>query len=182
MPPALGIYMRKTLLVALLLAAVACGTYRFPSQPAGGTGTLSGQVTSVGCGLVKSPSAMCCPPNAMCVAPKPIACGTVEPAGPVCATPYPEPIICPPSGANTNSCGGPVPVPELELDFTDGSTTLSTTTDSAGNYSIELPAGTWKVTTKNFLQIVGGPTTVTITAGASIVANYTVWSRIAALS
>ena len=181
MPPALGIYMRKTLLVALLLAAVACGSYRFPSQPAGGTGTLSGKVTSVGCGLVKSPTAMCCPANAMCLAPKPIACGAV-PADTVCATPYPQPIICPPGGPKNNVCGGPVPVPGLELDLTSGSTTLSTTTDSAGNYSIELPAGTWNVTTKNFLQIVGGPTTVTITAGASIVANYTVWSRIAALS
>jgi hypothetical protein len=73
-------------------------------------------------------------------------------------------------------------VPGLELDFSSGSTTMITTTDSSGNYSIELPAGSWKVSTKNYLQINSGPTTLTITAGATIVANYTVWSRIAELS
>ena len=59
---------------------------------------------------------------------------------------------------------------------------MTTTTDSSGNYTIDLPAGSWKVSTKNFMQIVSGPTTLTITAGASIVANYTVWSKIAQLS
>jgi uncharacterized membrane protein len=73
-------------------------------------------------------------------------------------------------------------VPELELDFSSGSTTMITTTDSSGNYSIELPVGRWNVSTKNYLQINSGPTTLTITAGAVIVANYTVWSKIAYLS
>jgi hypothetical protein len=73
-------------------------------------------------------------------------------------------------------------VPGLELDFSSGSTTLSTTTDSSGNYTIDVPAGSWKVSTKNYMQIVSGPTTLTITAGSTIVANYTVWSNIAQLS
>jgi hypothetical protein len=73
-------------------------------------------------------------------------------------------------------------VPGLELDFSSASTTLSTTTDSSGNYSIDLPAGSWNVSTKNYMQIVSGPTKLAITAGSTTVANYTVWSRIAQLS
>ena len=59
---------------------------------------------------------------------------------------------------------------------------LSTITDSSGNYTIDLPAGSWHVSTQNYMQIVNGPTTLAVTAGSTIVANYSVWSRIAQLS
>jgi len=161
--------------------AVGCGTYRFPGQPSGGTGTVSGQVVAVGCGMM--PAA-----NIMCVAPpiaKPAICAPDPSTNSGCAIPVPG-IMCPQPaapqpGPARNACGQ-VPVPGLELVFTKGGTTVGTTTDSNGSYSIELPVGSWAVTTKNYMQIVNGPTTVTVTAGAAIVANYTVWSRIAYLS
>jgi hypothetical protein len=151
--------MRKTLLVAILVLTAACGSYRFPGQPPSGTGIVSGQVMAFGCGMVGPAQPMCVPPPA----PQP----NQQP-----------PIACAPNGSIKNPCGA-LPVPNLELDFTSGSTTEIAKTDSTGSYSIELAAGTWTVSTKNFMRIVSGPTTVTITAGASIVANYIVQSGIA---
>jgi hypothetical protein len=168
--------MRKTLLLAALVVTLACGTYRFPGQPPSGTGTVSGQVTAVGCG--GSVKIMCVAPP---VGPAPAACVPDGSTGTSCGTiPVPG-VVCPAAGPANYPCGT-APVPGLELDFTNGNTTEITTTDSSGNYSIELAAGSWRVSTKNYMQIVSGPTTVTMTAGASIVANYTVWSRIAQLS
>jgi hypothetical protein len=176
MRPALGSQMRKTLLVAVLVVTLACGTYRFPGQPPGGSGMVSGQVTAVGCGG---------PAKIMCVAPPmppaPAACVPDGSTGNSCGTIAVPGVMCPAPGPANYPCGT-APVPGLELDFTNGNTTEITTTDSSGNYSIELAAGSWHVSTKNYMQIVSGPTTVTMTAGASIVANYTVWSRIAQLS
>jgi hypothetical protein len=170
---ALGNQMRKTLLLAVLVLTLACGTYRFPGQPPSGTGTVSGQVTAVGCG--GTPKVMCVAPP---MAPGPATCVPDGSTGGSCGTiPVPG-VMCPAPGPANYQCG-PVPVPGLELDFASGSTTMSTTTDSNGNYSIELPVGSWNVSTKNYMQIISGPTTVTIAAGASVVANYTVWSRIA---
>jgi hypothetical protein len=167
--------MRKTLLLAVVVLAVACGTYRFPGQPPGGTGTVSGQVMTTGCGG---------PANQMCVAPpiapNPAACAPDPSTGSCGTIPVPG-IMCPAPGPAKYPCGT-TPVPGLELDFMSGSTTMATTTDANGNYTIDLPVGSWKVSTKNYMQIVSGPTTVTVDAGASIVANYTVWSRIAYLS
>lgn len=71
-----------------------------------------------------------------------------------------------------------MPAAGLELVLTNGATTTITTTDSTGNYSIELGVGTWTVGTNNKMRIVSGPTTLTITAGASIIANYVVESMI----
>jgi hypothetical protein len=168
--------MRKTLLLAVLVVTVGCGTYRFPGQPSGGTGTVSGQVLAVGCG--GSVKIMCVAPP---VGPAPAACVPDASNGHMCGDiPVPG-VMCPAPGPANYPCGT-APVPGLELDFTNGSTTEITTTDSSGNYSIELPVGSWNVSTKNYMQIVSGPTTVTITAGANIVANYTVWSKIAQLS
>jgi hypothetical protein len=149
--------MRKTLFVAILVLTAACGTYRFPGQPPGGTGVVSGQVMTFGCGVVG-------PAQKMCVAP-----------------PVPQPIDCAPNGSVKNPCGALL-VPGLELDFTNGDTTSVTKTDSTGSYSIELAAGTWTVSTAKPTRIVSGPTTVTISAGASIVADYVVLSGIAMLS
>jgi hypothetical protein len=154
--------MRKTLLVAILVATAACGTYHFPGQPPGGTGIVSGQVMmAYGCGLVGPGAKMCVP------APVP--------------QPDAQPAVCPPGVPIRNSCGA-TPVPGLELDFTNGATTSITTTDSTGSYSIELATGTWTVGTKKLMRIISGPTTVTITAGASIVANYFVQSGIGVMS
>jgi hypothetical protein len=168
--------MRKTLLLAVLVVTVACGTYRFPGQPPGGSGTVSGQVTAVGCGG---------PVKIMCVAPPvgpaPAACVPDGSTGNPCGTISAPGVMCPAPGPANYPCGT-APMPGLELDFSSGSTTLSTTTDSSGNYTIDLPAGSWKVSIKNYMQIVRGPTTLTITAGSTIVANYTVWSGIAQLS
>jgi hypothetical protein len=165
--------MRKTVLLAVLVATLACGSYRFPGQPPGGTGTVSGQVMAVGCGAT---------PNKMCVAPpmkpNPAKCVPDSSNGNSCGPIAVPGVMCPPPGPANYQCG-PVPVPGLELAFTSGSTTMSTTTDSNGNYSIDLAAGSWTVSTKNYMQIVSGPTTLTVTAGASVVANYTVWSKIA---
>ena len=168
--------MRKTLLLAVLVVTLACGTYRFPGQPPGGSGTVSGQVTATGCG--GSAKLMCVAPP---VAPAPAICVPDSSNGNSCGT-IPAPgVVCRASGPANYPCGT-APVPGLELDFSSGSTTLSTTTDSSGNYTIDLPAGSWNVSTKNYMQIVSGPTKLAIMAGSTIVANYTVWSRIAQLS
>jgi hypothetical protein len=150
--------MRKTALVAILLATVACGAYRFPSQPPGGTGIVSGQVLATfGCGVNGAGDTMCVPP------------------------PVPQPAGCAPGGPVKTGCGA-TPIAGLELVFTNsptnGATTTTTTTDSTGNYSIELASGTWTVGTNNKMRIVSGPTTLTITANTSIVANYVVESMI----
>ena len=62
--------------------------------------------------------------------------------------------------------------------FTSGSETHSATVDSNGNYSIDLPAGTWKVSLKGIARITSGPNPVTVSAGASIEADYQVDSGI----
>ncbi|HEV2035377.1 MAG TPA: hypothetical protein VGU71_14480 [Candidatus Dormibacteraeota bacterium] len=152
--------MRKTLLVAILLATAACGAYRFPSQPPGGTGTVSGQVLATfGCG-VNGVNGANGAGDTMCVPP-----------------PVPQPAVCAPGAPVKSGCGA-TPVAGLELVFTNGTTTTTTTTDSTGSYSIELATGTWTVSTFTKMRIVSGPTTLTITAGASIVANYVVESMI----
>jgi hypothetical protein len=151
--------MRKTLLVAILLATAACGAYRFPSQPAGGTGTVNGQVLArFGCGVSGAGVIMCVPP------------------------PVPQPADCAPGApVKTGGCGA-TPAAGVELVFTNGATTTITTTDSTGNYSIELATGTWTVGTINKMRIVSGPTTVTVTTGANIIANYVVESAIRVMS
>jgi hypothetical protein len=62
----------------------------------------------------------------------------------------------------------------LGLVFTNGDTTRGVKTDSSGHYSIELPAGTWKVSSLNFGRIISGPEPLVVTAGANIEANYVV--------
>ena len=143
--PALCLAMRNALLLMILVATAACGAYRFPS-PGNGSGTVSGQVMATQCGP-GGPAAQPCLPGA---APD---CISKNPTGGACGT---------------------RPVPGLELVFTNGSTSLSTGTDSGGSYSIELPSGTWTVGTKSFVRIVSGPQTLVVSAGASIIANYIV--------
>ena len=138
--------MRKTLLVALLVATTACGAYHFPGQGSG-SGTVSGQVTAFPCGPVQSPIQPCAP------------------GGPAQS--------CLPKTPNDSSCA-PWPMPGLALTFTDGSTSVGVKTGSDGTYSIDLAAGTWSVKAADFARIISGPTTVVVTDGASIVANYVV--------
>jgi len=51
-------------------------------------------------------------------------------------------------------------------------------TDSAGNYAVELKAGKWTVAVKGYMRVISGPSTVTVEAGGSVVANYVVDSGI----
>jgi hypothetical protein len=137
--------MRNALLVVILVATVACGAYRFPG-PGNGMGTVSGQVIGWPCGPVQPVTQDCMPGHAS---------------------------KCVPSQPNGQACGGS-PIPGLELVFTNGTTSLTTKTDSAGVYSIELHTGTWTVKTPSFTRIISGPQTLVVSADASIVANYVV--------
>jgi len=51
-------------------------------------------------------------------------------------------------------------------------------TDSAGNYAVELKAGKWTVAIKGAMRVISGPSTVTVEAGGSVIANYVVDSGI----
>jgi hypothetical protein len=139
--------MRITLLVGLLIATAACGAYRFPGNE---TGTVHGQVVAIGCG------------------------GPIQPDAAMCAA-QPMPA-CPPNLRQPADqiCGGAWPAPGFELTFTKGNASFIAKTGSAGAYSIQLPVGTWSVSTLNIARIVSGPQTLEVTAGASIVADYTV--------
>lgn len=140
--------MRNALLLVILVATAACGAYRFPG-PGNGSGTVSGQVIATPCGPV-GPTAQECSPG-----------------------PAPDCLPNNPNSPNGSACGA-WPLPGLELVFTDGSTRHSTSTDSGGNYSIELPSGTWSVNTRTYARIISGPLTLIVSADASIVANYVV--------
>jgi len=136
---------RNALLVVILASTAACGAYHFPG-PAGGSGTVSGQVVATPCFPVQ-PEVQSCPP------------------GPV--------ADCVPKSPNGLGCST-WPMPSLQLIFTTGGTSLTAQTDSAGDYSIVLAAGTWSVDTKGYARIIGGPRTLVVSAGDSIVANYVV--------
>ncbi|HEY8816752.1 MAG TPA: hypothetical protein VIP57_16845 [Candidatus Dormibacteraeota bacterium] len=132
------------LAVAILGGAAACGAYRFPG-PGSETGNVHGQIFALGCGGPAQDSVQPCPATS---------------------------IVCPPE-PTAHGCGE-TPIPGLELVFTDGSTTLVTKTDASGAYSIDLPSGTWNVTTASFARIVSGPQTLTVNAGASIAADFVI--------
>jgi hypothetical protein len=63
-------------------------------------------------------------------------------------------------------------LPGVEIDYTNGRSTSRAETDSTGAYSIELAAGTWKVTMKTYMRIISGPTVVAVAAGSHVVADY----------
>jgi hypothetical protein len=150
---ALSIQMRNALLslmVVVLATTAACGAYHFPG-PANGSGTVSGQVIAGPCGPIE-PAARAC----------------IQGPGPAAQAPN-----CLPNTPNTPTCGT-WPIPGVELVFTNGDTSLSAKTDSAGAYSIELPSRTWTVSTRGIMRIISGPQTLAVSAGASIVANYVV--------
>jgi len=66
----------------------------------------------------------------------------------------------------------------VEIDFTSERTTVAAHADADGAYSVELPAGTWKVSFKGYLRIIKGPLTVTVNPGSSVVADFVVDSGI----
>jgi hypothetical protein len=80
-----------------------------------------------------------------------VPCGPVEPGGGACAKRL---------------------VAGLEIDYSDGRNSGTAVTDSTGAYSIDLAAGTWKVTLKTYMRIITGPTVVTVAAGSHVVADY----------
>ena len=86
-------------------------------------------------------------------------------------------VPCAPVEAAPKTCLAR-PVGELEIDFNGPGGTASTRTDARGSYSIELPAGTWKVSFRGYARIISGPPVVTVNAGATVVANYVVDSGI----
>jgi hypothetical protein len=142
--PAFCPEMRKLLVVAILVAACACGAYHFPGSE-GGTGTVSGTVSLY-------------------------PCAPVEPAAQACVyAPSPQCLKVPNDGA----CG-PQPMAAIPLTFTDGSATSSVKTAMDGSYSIDLAAGTWKVSCSGVMRITSGPNPVVVTDGAHITANYVV--------
>jgi len=76
-------------------------------------------------------------------------------------------------------CNG-LPGTGLAILFVNGSQTNTATVDPNGSYSIDLPAGTWKVTFKGIARIINGPNPVVVSAGSSIEADYQIDSGIRA--
>jgi len=86
-------------------------------------------------------------------------------------------IPCAPVEKPGTSCAGR-PVPDLELDYVRSQVTARTFTDANGNYSIDLPPGTYAVKVKTYMRVISGPTDLTVSAGTSTVANYVLDSGI----
>jgi hypothetical protein len=109
---------------------------------------VHGQVIALGCGGPIQPDTGACPAQGS--------------------------IACPPPTQPANQTCGKWPMTGLQLTFTDGGATRTATTDVAGAYSIDLPVGTWQVTSSNFARIIQGPQSVAVSEGASIEADYVV--------
>lgn len=87
-------------------------------------------------------------------------------------------VPCAPVEKPNSPCSGR-PVPNLDIVFTSaGGEHVVARTDSSGDYSVELAAGTWSVALKSFMRVVSGPRSVTVPAGGAVVANYVVDSGI----
>ena len=84
---------------------------------------------------------------------------------------------CGPVMQQGQACRG-LPGRAIPIIFVSGSETVTATTDSSGDYAIDLPAGTWKVTFKGIMRIISGPNPITVPAGGSVVADYVVDSGI----
>jgi len=112
-----------------------------------------------------------------------VACGAYRfpgqtPSGTGTVSGHATVVPCSPvEAANLPPCAGR-PAAGLEIDFNGNGTVVSTRTDSSGAYSVELPAGTWKVSFKTYMRIISGPPTVKVQAGSSLVADYVLDSGI----
>jgi hypothetical protein len=80
-------------------------------------------------------------------------------------------IPCGPVQPADNACAGRA-VGGVQITFTDGQTAERTTTDANGRYSIDINPGTYKVTFNTYMRIVSGPSTVTVSSGANVIADY----------
>lgn len=80
-------------------------------------------------------------------------------------------VPCAPMEPTANACTKRF-VAGVEVDFSNGRNSAAAVTDSQGAYSIDLAAGTWKVSLKTYMRIITGPTVVTVAAGSHIVADY----------
>ena len=86
-------------------------------------------------------------------------------------------VPCAPVENQENPCNGH-PVPGLLIEFRSGAGAVqSTKTDSGGSYTVQLDPGTWTVSIKG-MRVLNGPPSVTVTAGARVLANYSVDSGI----
>jgi len=112
-----------------------------------------------------------------------VACGAYRfpgqtPSGTGTVSGHVTVVPCSPvQAAKLPPCAGR-PAAGLEIDFTGNGTAVGTRTDSSGAYSVELPAGTWKVGFKSYMRIISGPPTVKVQAGSGVVADYVVDSGI----
>jgi len=89
---------------------------------------------------------------------------TVIPCGPGPIEPAPNDNIAP---CKMRPAAG------VEIDFTsDKGTVFSAKTGSDSRYTIELAAGTYKVSAQNYMRVISGPQVVTVKAGATLVADY----------
>jgi len=86
-------------------------------------------------------------------------------------------IPCAPIEPATQPCKT-APASTIEIDFSGDGTTVTAHTDAKGQYSVELAAGTWRVSFKGYLRIIKGPTMVTVNPGSSLVADFVVDSGI----
>jgi hypothetical protein len=171
---ALGPVMRNVLLAALVLVTAACGAYRFPGGASPGDGTVSGTVVAVPCFPVAQPAAQAVPPCANPCFPvaQPGANALPQcparPVGGVAVTCFP---VAQPAAQALPLCAGR-PVGGLEIDFTSGSATAKAVTDSTGNYTATLAAGTWSVHLVTTMRLISGPQQVTVLAGSNVTATY----------
>jgi type 1 fimbria pilin len=78
---------------------------------------------------------------------------------------------CPPVEQADKVCAGR-PVSGVEIAYLRGETTAKTVTDSNGNYTVQLAAGTWTVHLNTYMRIISGPTEVNVTAGSTMTADY----------
>ena len=82
-------------------------------------------------------------------------------------------VPCAPVEQAGQTCKGR-PVPNLEIDYSNGSSAVErTTTDPNGVYAIDLAAGSYAVKLNTYMRVIDGPTKLTVGEGARIVANYT---------
>ena len=87
-------------------------------------------------------------------------------------------VPCAPVEQAGSPCQGK-PAANVALIFTSsGNEQVIAQTDAAGNYAADLKAGKWSVATKGYIRVISGPSTVTVVAGESVVANYVLDSGI----
>lgn len=99
--------------------------------------------------------------------------GTGTVAGRVLAVP------CAPIERAGTPCQGR-PVTSADITFTSEAThdAVTTRTDSAGNYSVQLAGGAWGVSFKGVMRLISGPKSVVVQPGKTLIANFVVDSGI----